>query len=168
MRVCGCGAFVTNERHKSSLLRLNARRPILAWRSTAVRMGTALASSAGGALLSNAQCLSGDDRLLHFGAVLTGRVKPALVTKNDKERVERAAATTGGLTQKVLYFTLADRARRFGSHGTTFRSSTAGTWSMGVARLRGLRRHATASRQVRGVSAVLMARRVPDGSRVGY
>jgi hypothetical protein len=137
MRVCGCGALVTNERHKRSLLRLNARRPILAWRSTAVRMGSALACSAGGGLLSNADCLAWDDRLLHFGAVLTGRVKPAPVTKNDKERVERAAATTGGLTQKVPYSTVVDRARRFGNHGTSFRSSTAGTWSMGWVRLRG-------------------------------
>lgn len=92
---------------------------------------------AGGALLGNARSLALDERLVHFGAALIGRVKPRPLTKNDEERVERAAATIGSLTQKVPYSTVVDRARRFGNHGTSFRSSTAGTWSMGWVRLRG-------------------------------
>ncbi len=134
MRICCCMAVVTDERHKGSLLPLNARRPFFAWRSTFVGVGTTVANSVGGALLGNVRSLPADDWLLHVDAVLTGRVKPAPVTKTYEERVERAAAATSGLAQKVLYSTLVNRARWFGSHGTALRSSIAVTWSMGWVR----------------------------------
>jgi hypothetical protein len=97
----------------------------------------AVGGSAGAALLGNARSLAVHDRLHHVDAVLIGRVKPALVTKNCEERVDRAAAATGGLAERVRYSTSVDRARRFGSHGTILRSSTAGTWSMGWVRRSG-------------------------------
>jgi hypothetical protein len=111
-----------------------------------VGVDSGLGGFAGAALLRNTRSLAADDRLLRVEAVLTGPIKPAVVTYKYEEQVECAAAATGGLAQKFPYSTLVDRTIQFGSHGTTL-LSTVGTLSMGWLRRFGLGRFATAKGQ---------------------
>ena len=165
LRIWCCGAVVTNERHKGGLLPLNLHRPIFA--SVSATLGGAVGGSPGAALLGNARSLAVDDRLLHVEGVLTSRGKPALVTKDNEERVERAAAATRGLAQKVLYSKLV--IVRVGSAVTAppFLAAPQARGAWGGCDDRAPSRH----RQV-GQSEVFqlpfMARRVPGGSRFRY
>ena len=161
MRICCCAANVTHERHKTGRLPLNLHRPIFARGRTTVGMGSAVDSSARGELLGNARNTGAEDRLFHVAAVLNGRVEPALITKPYEQRVQCAAAATGGLADRLLQSTLVDRARQSGSHGTILRRSTAGTEEHGEGATIWFPSHPTATRAVRGVSVSFGAGAVP-------
>ena len=94
------GAIVTHESHKSGLLELNSHRPVAAWDSTAAGVDWAVGGLVRVARLDNTQSLATVVVLLPGGAVLTSRVKPALIAYGYEARVERVAAASGGLAQE--------------------------------------------------------------------
>jgi hypothetical protein len=161
-----CSAVVTEESHKSGLLQLNSHRPVAAWDGTAADVDWAVGGLVRVARLDNTRSLATDVGLLPVRAVLTSRVKPTPIAYSDEERVEPAAAASGGLAQKAPHSALVDRSRRFGSHNTTFQQHRRHMERGVCATIGSVARHRQGA--VRGVPVVLKAQHVPERPSPGY